>query len=64
MDKRKVIMGHVAEWFGIEPDDNGQYDIDDYDWRSGCSMGGGIWLTPSAVVFCIESLFNDLGIDV
>lgn len=48
---RKEIIERLAEYFGIDPDENGEYDLDSYDWQAGCSMGyGGIWLTLANVV--------------
>lgn len=54
---RQEIMEMLAEWFGIEPNEDGEYDINDYDWCSGCSMGNssGIWLTLGEVVRCLEA---------
>lgn len=50
-------MAMLAEWFGVEPNEDGEYDINDYDWCSGCSMGNssGIWLTLGEVVRCLEA---------
>jgi hypothetical protein len=60
---RKEIVEYVAEWFGIEPDKNG--DTYSYDWQSGCAMGGESdkWLTLAEVVNCIETMLNDYGIE-
>ena len=54
---RQEIMALIAEWFGVEPDDDGTYDIDDYDWRAGCSTGGfgSTWMCLAEMVKCIES---------
>lgn len=53
---RQEIMEMLAEWFGIEPDEDGTYNIDSYDWQAGCSMGyGGRWLNLAEVVKCIEA---------
>lgn len=54
---RQEIMEHVADWFGIEPDDNGWFDIEDYDWQAGCYLGSGrMFLNLASVVECIESM--------
>lgn len=53
---RQEIMEHVAEWFGIEPDEDGNFDINDYDWQAGCSMMNGKWLNLEEIVKCIENL--------
>lgn len=55
---RQEIMEIIAEWFGIESDEDGNYDIDSYDWQAGCSMGyGGKWLCLAEMVKCIECNF-------
>ena len=54
------IMEKVAEWFGVEPNDDGTYDINDYDWQSGCHYKNGKWLTLSEVVYLIESIMEDM----
>ena len=51
------IMEIVAEYFGIQPNDDGTYDIDDYDWQSGC-MHGKAWLCPALIVKIIEDNFE------
>lgn len=54
--ERQEIMEALAVWFGIEPDENGEYDIDSYDWISGCYINGN-WLSLGEVVRCIEQSF-------
>ena len=50
MDREEIIE-RLAEYFGIEPDENGEYDLNDYDWQAGASMGyGGMWLNLANVV--------------
>lgn len=51
MDEREVIEA-LAVYFGIEPNDEGEYDTRSYDWVSGCSMGNGSdhWLTLANVL--------------
>lgn len=51
---RQEIMEYLAEWFGIEPDEDGEYDINDYDWQAGCYMNHK-WFSLAEVVQCIES---------
>ena len=53
---REEIMELVADWFGISPNENGTFDIDDYNWQSGCYMGNGRWFCLAEVVKCIESI--------
>lgn len=52
--ERQEIMEILADWFHIEPDENGEYDIDDYAWQSGCYMNGK-WFSLAEIVECIES---------
>lgn len=51
---RQEIMKMLAEWFDIEPNENGEYDITSYDWIAGCSMGNS-WLSLAEVVRCLEA---------
>ena len=52
---REEAIELLAEYFEIEPDENGEHDLNSYDWTSGCSMGGGVWLNLANV---IEALFG------
>lgn len=59
--ERTEIMAHVAEYFGVEPNEDGKYDIDDYDWMAGCYIGScGRFLSLAEVVKCIESFIYDI----
>jgi len=51
MDRDEIIR-RLAEYYRIEPDEEtGEYDLDSYDWQSGCSMGiGGRWLCLANIV--------------
>lgn len=51
MKIRDEIIEALAEAYGIEPEDGG-YDLDDYDWRSGCGgfHGDYTWLSLKNVV--------------
>ena len=53
---RQTIMRIFAEHFGIEPEENGEYNIDDYDWQSGCYMNGR-WFCLAEIVEIIEQNF-------
>lgn len=55
---RDEIMQAVAEWFRIQPNDGGGYDIDDYDWQSGCYHNG-IWVSLEQVVYLIEDISRE-----
>lgn len=52
---RQEIMEVLANWFGIEPDGDGNFDINDYDWQAGCYCNGK-WLSLAEVVKCMEVL--------
>lgn len=57
------IMEKVAEWFGVEPNDDGTYDINTYDWQAGCYMnvgGDSKFLNLAEVVYLIESIMEDM----
>lgn len=51
MDRDEIIR-RLAEYYRIEPDEEtGEYDLDDYDWQSGCSFrGGSRWLCLAEIV--------------
>ena len=54
---RQEIMQAVAEYFGLAPDEEtGEYDINSYDWISGCYINRR-WLSLEEVVKCIEQMF-------
>ena len=46
------IIEALAEAFGIEPDENGGYDLEGYEWRAGCGGYNGdySWLSLKNVV--------------
>lgn len=52
---REEIMEYVAEYFGIEPNEDGEHDIRDYDWQSGCYINGK-WFCLAKVVEMIENI--------
>jgi len=60
MSKEEIVR-YVAEWFGIEPNEDGTFDLDDYDWTSGCYMNGN-WFCLAEVVGCIEGMVRDYGL--
>lgn len=53
---RQEIMEVLAGWFEIEPNEDGEFDINDYDWQAGCYHNGH-WLSLAEIVKCIESNF-------
>lgn len=54
---RQEIMEYIAERFGIEPNENGEYDINDYDWQAGCYCNDG-WLNLAVIVEIVEDLMK------
>lgn len=52
MKIKDEIIEALAEAYGIEKDEDGKYDLDDYEWTSGCSgyHGEYSWLTLANVV--------------
>ena len=51
--ERQKIMEYLAEYFYIEPNEDGEFDINDYDWQAGCYTNGK-WFSLAEVVKCIE----------
>ena len=50
MDREEIIE-KLAFYFGLDTNEDGEYDLDSYDWQAGCSMGhGGLWLNLANVV--------------
>ena len=50
MDRQEIIE-RLAEYFEIEPDVDGNYNLNGYDWQAGCYTGrGDMWLTLANVV--------------
>ena len=48
--EREEIINKLAEYFDIEPNENGEYDLSDYEWTAGCRMDGYTWLSLANVV--------------
>ena len=48
----KEFIKVLAEEFNIEPNEDGEFDLNDYDWEAGCSFGygSGVWLSLANVV--------------
>ena len=62
---RQEIMEKVANYFGIKPDEDGEYDISSYEWTAGCYTNGknwcgeASWMSLAEFVRCIEQEFSD-----
>lgn len=62
---RQEIMERVARYFGVEPDDYGEYDINSYEWSAGCYTGckneydETTFMSLAEFVKCIEREFDD-----
>ena len=52
MKIRDEIIEALAEAYGIEPNEDGKYDLNDYDWTAGCGgfHGDETWLSLKNVV--------------
>jgi hypothetical protein len=50
------IMEALAEHYEIEPNENGDYDLEDYDWQAGCYTNGK-WMSLAEIVKIIERSF-------
>lgn len=62
MDEKK-LKKYIADWFGVEPDEDGEYDTSDYDWTAGCSFGyGGKWLSLGEVLECMKDALDNEGL--
>ena len=60
---REEIIQYVANWFGIEPNDDGVYDLDDSDWTTGCrDYVTGKWFCLKEVVKCIDGMVSEYGL--
>ena len=49
---REEIINALGEYFEIERNEDGGYDLTDYDWTAGCRFkyGGDKWLSLANVV--------------
>lgn len=52
---REELIEALAEYFGIEPDDNGEYNLNSYDWESGCYFNHQ-WFSLKEVVRALSPL--------
>lgn len=50
---REELMERLGDWFGIEPNEYGEYDIHDYDWEAGCYINH-TWFSLAEVVKALE----------
>lgn len=50
---RDDIIERLATWFHIDPNEDGEYDLQSYDWQSGCSFNGR-WLNLATIVELLE----------
>lgn len=55
---RQEIMEKVASYFDIEPNDEGEFDINDYEWQAGSYNSKGKWISLAELVYCIEYEFD------
>lgn len=52
---RMDIINALAEYYEIEANEDGGYDMDDYEWESGCNFDGK-WLSLATIVKILTPL--------
>lgn len=58
MTKEELIRV-IAKRYRIEAnEETGEYDLDDYDWQSGCNFNGR-WFCPADIVEALEPYLED-----
>ena len=57
---RQTLMRYIADWFRVEPEDDGTFDINDYDWQSGCGFHGK-WMCLAEIVELVEHICDEEG---
>ena len=50
---RAELIEKLAEYFEIEPNENGEYNLNDYEWVAGCRFNGDTWLNLKNIVECL-----------
>lgn len=53
----EMLIEHIGMWFNIEPDENGDYDLDDYDWTAGC-YNNHTWMSLKEFLDCIQNFLE------
>lgn len=53
--KKEEVIEALAEYFDIEPNEDGEYDLNDYDWEAGCKSNGQ-WFSLKEVVRALTPL--------
>lgn len=48
MDRDEIIE-ILADYYEIEPNEEGEFDLNEYDWQAGCSFNGK-WLNLATIV--------------
>ena len=56
---RDEIMEALASRFDIEPEEDGKWDIEGYDWQSGCYIGNK-WFCLAEVVSFVEEFIQNI----
>ena len=57
-EMKKAFIEALAEKFHLHPEENGEFDMDSYDWTSGCSCNGE-WFSLGAVVDVLDGVLDD-----
>lgn len=59
---KKELINHIGKWYRAGRDEEtGEYDINDYDWESGCYHNGH-WVCLRDFYDCVVELLNNKGI--
>ena len=66
MIEKRDIIEYIAQHFGFEADENGNYDLHDYDWEAGCYAGRrdgeAIWMSAAEFVRIFDDFACDYGL--
>ena len=57
-EMKKAFIEALAEKFHLHPEEDGEFDMDSYDWTSGCSCNGE-WFSLGAVVDVLDGVLDD-----
>ena len=54
----KQLIEALAEYFHINSEPDGSYNLNDSDWQGGCHFQDGIWLNLANVVEAVRESGN------
>lgn len=61
MFTRETVIRYIADAFDLEPNEDGTYDLNDYDWTAGCNADG-VWMCLSKFVEIFDDMAADFGL--